>query len=89
MMSQLDVTVFPNPIVDNTFTIRFSRYIADEFTVQIIDLTGNTIYTTEIAGSIENEVSVDLSKTDGIRNDIYTLCIICKEGSVFRKIVLL
>jgi hypothetical protein len=88
-MSQLDVTVFPNPIVDYTFTIRFNRHIADEFTVQIIDLTGNTIYTTEIAGSIENEVSVDLSKTDGMRKGIYTLCIICKEGSVFRKIVLL
>lgn len=88
-MSQLDVTVFPNPVVDHTFTIRFSRRVTDEFIILINDLTGKTIYTTEIADSIEKEIPVDLSKIDGMRKGIYTLCIICKEGSVFRKIVLL
>lgn len=86
---QLDATVYPNPVVGKRFKITFSSNSSDDITIQLIDLSGKTVYKDKIEKLNGTEIDVNLENLNNIRKGIYNLTLRSKEGYLNRKVVLL
>ncbi len=81
------VSVFPNPVLDNQFTIAFTNRITDDINIQLWDCTGRIVFSKQIKSCDENEILIDLGDVNNIGKGFYTLSI--RNGSAYlnQKIV--
>jgi hypothetical protein len=87
-LQKLKANVYPNPILENKFKIVFENSVTDDMTIQIIDLTGKTVYTQKVGKLNGKEIGVDLRNLPGISKGIYTLSVRTKKGYLNQKIAL-
>ncbi len=87
-LQKLKAKVYPNPILENKFKIVFESSVSDDMIIQIMDLTGKTIYTQNAGKLNGKEISIDLGNISTISKGIYTLSVRTKTGYLNQKITL-
>jgi hypothetical protein len=87
-LQQLKADVYPNPITGKKFKIIFKSFIADDLTIQIIDMTGKTVFTKKAARLNGKGIGIELSNYNELSKGIYTLSVKSKTGYLNKKIVL-
>ena len=63
------VTVYPNPVTDNQFTIQFHDLEAGTYTVQVTDVTGRQVFQESVSVSGENQahpIKLNPSSSKGV-----------------------
>lgn len=63
------VTVYPNPVTDNQFTIQFHELEAGSYTVQVMDVTGRRVFQESVSVSGENQsqrIKLNSSASKGV-----------------------
>lgn len=77
-VSQL--AIYPNPATDN-LTIEFPVFGIDDKTIEILDLSGKIVATTQFSSF---KVNMDIS---GLSNGVYFLRLSCEEGLITKKFI--
>jgi hypothetical protein len=77
-VSQLNI--YPNPATDN-ITIEFPVFGINDKTIEILDLNGKIVATTQFSSF---KVNVDIS---GLSNGVYFLRLSCEEGLITKKFI--
>lgn len=82
------VTLYPNPVTDNQFTIRFNDLEAGNFTVQLTDVTGRQVLQESVSISAENQAQV-IKLNKPISKGVYLVKAVDANGKVVfsRKII--
>lgn len=86
-LTQWTADIFPNPVVDKKFRIKFNNDLPQEFTVQINDMTGKIMFTENFEKITGKEIDMDVSNVAEISNGIYNVSIRSKQGYLNRRIV--
>ncbi len=74
------LAIYPNPATDN-LTIEFPVFGIDDKTIEILDLNGKIVATTQFSSF---KVNVDVS---GLSNGVYFLRLSCEEGLITKKFI--
>ena len=72
------VSIYPNPITDRNFTIQFTNYVNDNYSIQVRDMTGKAIM--QKAVSIAYDQSENMTLPATITNGVYNLIITNSNG---------
>lgn len=74
------LAIYPNPATDN-LTIEFPVFGIDDKTIEILDLNGKIVATTNFSSF---KVNMDIS---GLSNGVYFLRLSCEEGLITKKFI--
>lgn len=74
------LAVYPNPATDN-LTIEFPVFGINDKTIEILDLSGKIVATTQFSSF---KVNMDIS---GLSNGVYFLRLSCEEGLITKKFI--
>lgn len=72
------VSIFPNPITDRNFTIQFTNYKNDNYSIQVKDMTGKAIMQKAVTIAYDQMESMTLPST--VTNGVYNIVIVNSNG---------
>lgn len=72
------VSIYPNPVTDRNFTIQFTNYINDNYSIQVKDMTGKAIMQKALTISYDQMESMTLPTT--VTNGVYNIVIVNSNG---------
>ena len=77
------LTVFPNPVTNHEFKVRWDHQVSPEVQLSFMDVSGKTVYTAVAKDGLENVVL-----PSHLRKGVYILGITSEKGTETRNLII-
>lgn len=79
------LTIYPNPVLDKTFTLEIDQPVCQDLQLKIEDLSGKIISTQEVCMDSASRIELTLNKRPP--SGIYVVTVSCEHFSTMKKVV--
>ena len=82
-----NIQIYPNPVINSSININFTSSINQEISLEVIDLTGKSVYSSNDITIHEGDNNIRLSDAN-LKNGVYFCRFKSTEGNSVRKLIL-